>query len=325
MTQDTTLFNLDQIGQRLDTQLAEKFPAVSRSQLQAWIKKGYVSLTDGTILTTGSLKLKQPITVHVQIPELQPFTLPEPEKRSAALDIIYEDNHLLVINKPVGLTVHPGAGRPNGTLVNMLLDHTNGALSQLDNAQHRPGIVHRLDKDTSGLMVVAKTTHVHHLLAEQLQKRDMKRHYQALLWGLPQPLNGTIDAPIGRDSKHRQRMTITSQGKSAVTHYTVLRAFSTYFSHVECRLETGRTHQIRVHMASIGHPLLGDHTYTGRHGRKTKHLPDGITDALSELTGQALFAAELIFTHPITQQSMHFTVPQPDTFRNLLRILKTNI
>jgi 23S rRNA pseudouridine1911/1915/1917 synthase len=317
MTQETTIITLTAIGQRLDTLLAEQFLQVSRSQIQTWIKDGLVTDEHGLPLTQASLKIKQPLVVHVSAPKKQPYQPPQAEKRSPDLHIVYEDEYLLVINKPVGLTVHPGAGRPNGTLVNMLLGHTDGNLSKT-NDHERPGIVHRLDKDTGGLMVVAKTTHIHHTLAEMLQKREIKRHYQAIAWGLPQPLHGTIDAPIGRDPKNRQRMAVVTNGKHAMTHYSVLRAFGAQFSHIECRLETGRTHQIRVHLASIGHPLVGDPTYGGRYARRTKHLSENLTTAFDNLPGQALYAAELVFTHPVTNQELHFIAPTPVYFQDVL-------
>lgn len=317
MNDETIRFELNTPGQRLDAALSEVLPDTSRAQIQNWIKQGLVTDETGKALTQGSLKLKQPINVIVKPPQKQPFALPQPSERSGDLDIIFEDEHLLVVNKPVGLTVHPGAGRHDGTLVNMLLGHTGGKLSDI-NTHERPGIIHRLDKDTSGLLMVAKTNRVHVALAEALQRRDIQRHYQALVWGLPQPLSGTIDAPIGRDPKNRQRQAIISSGKHAVTHYKVLGAMGMAIAHVACKLETGRTHQIRVHMTSIGHPLLGDKTYNGRVARKTQKLPEKLTQAIEELPGQALFAAELVFTHPITGEQHHFVVPTPPYFQKIL-------
>ena len=321
MEHETTQLELNAPGQRLDAALALALPDTSRAQIQQWIKQGLVTDQAGTALLQASLKLKSPLNVVLQRPIKQAFVLPKPSERSEQLQIVFEDEHLLVIDKPVGLTVHPGAGRPDGTLVNMLLGHTEGRLSSVG-THERPGIVHRLDKDTGGLMLVAKTNSVHNALAAALQRRDIQRHYQALVWGLPQPLNSTIDAPIGRDPKNRQRMAISSKGKSAVTHYSVLRAFGgTRFAHLACRLESGRTHQIRVHLTSIGHPILGDKTYQGRTPRRVQGLPAPLVEAMGLLPGQMLYAAELVFTHPVTQQEHHFTAAAPDSFVKMLELL----
>ncbi len=321
MKNDTIHLELTVTGQRLDSLLAEKIPDASRAQIQQWIKQGLLTDAGGTPLTQASLKLKQPLKVVLHRPIKEPFALPVAEERPEGLRIVFEDEHLIVLDKPVGLTVHPGAGRRDGTLVNMLLGHTKGQLSDIG-THERPGIVHRLDKDTGGLMLVAKTNQAHNALAEALQQRKIHRHYQALVWGFPQPMSGMIEAPIGRDPKNRQRMAITASGKSAVTHYTVLRAFGgTTFAHVACRLETGRTHQIRVHLTSIGHPIIGDKTYVGRIPRRVNTLPSDLRQAITDLPGQMLYAAELIFEHPITGAEHHFTAQPPENFTQLLALL----
>lgn len=320
MKTDTIHLELTAVGQRLDSLIAEHLADTSRAQIQQWIKQGLVTDSNGKPMTQGSLKLKQPLNIVIHPPQKQAFTLPAPEERSENLHIVFEDDYLLVVDKPVGLTVHPGAGRPNGTLVNMLLGHTEGKLSDVG-TQERPGIVHRLDKDTSGLLLIAKTNQVHVALAESLQRREIQRHYQAIVWGLPQKFQDSIDAPIGRDTKNRQRMTIAASGKHAVTHYKVLHAFGTEFSLLACKLETGRTHQIRVHLTSIGHPIVGDRTYVGRTPRRLKKMPDDLIEAIETLPGQALFAAELIFTHPVTGEEHHFTAKMPKPFEDVLNAL----
>ncbi|MDB5477528.1 MAG: rluD [Alphaproteobacteria bacterium] len=321
MKTETIHLEIEQTGQRLDIALSEKFPDISRAQIQDWVKKGLVKDAKTGEVLKGSFKTKIPFGVTVEKPILLPFAPPQAEERTEALDIVYEDDYLLVINKPTGLTVHPGAGQHNGTLVNLLLGHTNGALSDMG-SHERPGIVHRLDKDTSGLLVVAKTNAVHVRLAESLQARTMKRIYRALVFHIPNPRDGTIEGMIGRDPRNRQRMALVTQnGKEATTHYTTLKQYGLDFSLVECRLETGRTHQIRVHMASINCPVVADPLYGGRHQRRRKMLIPEVIAAIAALPGQALHAHELIFPHPVTNQEMHFTAPLPAPLQNLLDVL----
>lgn len=318
MTTETITFDIQPSDQRLDALLSRLLPDVSRAQIQDWIKKGLV--TENGKPLKASFKARQPLTIQVDRPVLRPFAPPAPEHRPEALNIVFEDDHLIVINKPVGLTVHPGAGQHDGTLVNLLLGHTD-QLSDVG-THERPGIVHRLDKDTSGLMVVAKTNAAHVKLAESLQTREMKRLYQALVHDIPVPRDGTIETLIGRDPKNRQRMAVLhSGGKEAITHYTTLKQFGLSMALVECRLETGRTHQIRVHMASIGCPVVGDPLYTGRQERNKKRITTQLRAEIDKLPGQALHAYKLVFPHPVTGDEMAFEAPLPPQFQSLLDFL----
>jgi 23S rRNA pseudouridine1911/1915/1917 synthase len=321
MTYEILQFDVVPSDMRLDLLLSVLIPDISRAQIQDWIKKDLIkdSATGKTL--KSSFKVKHAMNITVQRPVLAPFEPPKPEERAEALDIVYEDEYLLVINKPVGLSVHPGAGQRDGTMVNMLLGHTHGRLSDVG-TQERPGIVHRLDKNTSGLLVVAKTNAVHVALAASLQDRTMKRIYNALVYNIPNPKEGTINSLIGRDPKNRQRMAVvTSNGKDATTHYTVLHTYGLDFALVECRLETGRTHQIRVHMSMIGSPVVGDPVYAGRHIRRKRRVTDETIEMINQLPGQALHARELIFPHPVTQEIMSFTAELPKHFQHLLTSL----
>jgi len=321
MTSETITFEMQPSDKRLDTALAEFLPDISRAQIQEWIKKGLVTDQASGQALKGSFKAKKPTAITILRPVLKPFEPPKAEYRPDALNIVYEDEYLIVINKPVGLTVHPGAGQHTGTLVNLLLGHTNGQLSDIG-THERPGIVHRLDKDTSGLLVVAKTNAVHVKLAEALQRRDMKRIYRALVYNVPDPRSGTIETLIGRDPRSRQRMAVVaSGGKEAVTHYTTLKFFGLSMALVECRLETGRTHQIRVHMASINCPVVGDPIYVGRQERNKKLISPELREKIGTLPGQALHAYELSFPHPVTGEHMQFSAPLPPQFQSLLDYL----
>ena len=232
-------------------------------------------------------------------PEITPEDIP--------LDILYEDTDLLIVNKPKNMVVHPSAGHYTGTLVNGLLYHCKGQLSGI-NGVFRPGIVHRIDKDTTGSLIVCKTEKAHNSIADQLKEHSITRKYRAIVYGNFDNTEGSIDAPIGRDEKDRKKMAVNyKNGKSAVTHYRVLQQFEGY-SYIECRLETGRTHQIRVHMTSIGHPLLGDEIY-------------GVRPSKFHLQGQCLHAMIIGFIHPTTGQYMEFEAPLPEYFSHLLDIL----
>ena len=240
----------DLSNQRLDTVLASHDNIPSRAEAQRLIRQGLVTINDSTALP----KAKQ----RVQAGDILHFTLPEPDTGDLVptaypLDIYHEDDHLLVVNKPSGMVVHPAAGHASDTLVNYLLHHTR--LSELN--PDRPGIVHRLDKDTSGLIVVAKTLQSHIGLSEQFSDHSIKRRYKALVWGTPKSPRGTVNKPLGRDRRQRKKFAIVPSGKHAITHWKVINTFQ-QITFIECRLETGRTHQIRVHMTSLGHPLLGD-------------------------------------------------------------------
>lgn len=281
-------------GQRLDQLLADRLE-YSRSHLQNWIKKGLVRLNGAA--TKPSARLKAGQTIFIEIPPLEPAE-PKPDP-SINLNVIYEDPHLLVIDKKRGLVVHPAAGNPDGTLVNALLAHCEqwsgiGGVS-------RPGIVHRLDKDTSGLMVVAKSDRAHLGLQQQFSDRLVTKIYKALVWGIPHPLEGRINQPLARDPKDRLRMAVVAGGKEAITDYMVIEQYRQTFSLVEIRLHTGRTHQIRVHLAWLGFPILGDRVY-GRPGQSYG------------LVGQALHCCHLGFKHPLSGDRLEFNSAPPQDF-----------
>lgn len=313
--------NEDDVGLRLDKVLAQHFKdRFSRARLQGLIKDGAVTL-NGKVQTKGSIKVEISNKVEINLPDLKPAT---PEPQNIPLDIVYEDDDLLVINKQAGLVVHPGAGNVDGTLVNALLHHCGESLSGIGGVS-RPGIVHRLDKDTSGLMIVAKHDKAHQGLSEQLADRSLRRVYHAVVVKSPMPPIGTINMAIDRDPKNRLRMTTRARGggRAAVTHYKVLQGFDACFSLVECRLESGRTHQIRVHMQALGHPLVGDPVY-GAPKTLTQSLlkrieaSEALETVVLSLPRQALHAKEIRFIHPISGQSMSFESDYPDDLEQLL-------
>ena len=290
-------------GQRLDRWLAGQAGAPSRSALQGLMEAGYVRRNGAPANKKDKLAAGDRITLT--LPDPQPI---EAQPQNIPLDIVYEDDHLLVVNKPKGMVVHPAPGNPDGTLVNALLYHCRGQLSGVGGAI-RPGIVHRIDKDTSGLLVVAKDDLTHQGLSEQMAVHAIHRVYHAVVYGNIRQDAGTIEAPIGRDPRDRKRMAVTpGQGKRACTHWQVLERFGR-FTLLACRLETGRTHQIRVHMAHIGHPLAGDPVY-------------GPRSVIRELQGQCLHAKELGFRHPVTGQEMRFDSPLPAYFTTFLERLR---
>lgn len=297
MTAQQYEVQIEQNKTRIDKLLAELNPEQSRSQVQTWINQGLVTVNDRIV--KANYKCQTGDLVMWSIPETKPLAV-TPE--DIPLDIVYEDRDVVVVNKPKGMVVHPAAGHTTGTLVNALLYHCQD-LSGI-NGVERPGIVHRIDKDTSGLLVVAKNDQAHASLVEQLQAKDVERKYEAVVHGVIAHEHGVIDAPIARDPKDRQKMGFVEQGKPAVTHFKVLRRYDR-FTHVECQLETGRTHQIRVHMRYIGFPLVGDPKYGPR-----KTLDIG---------GQALHARVLGFTHPKTKEWLRFEVEAPAVFQNLLK------
>jgi len=317
-------------GQRLDKVLATHLPELSRARVQSLIADGRVRVNEKPA-TRPSQKVREGDEIVVEVPPPEPVALrPEP----IPLDIVHEDEHLLVIDKPAGLVVHPAPGHEAGTLVQALLHHCGESLSGIGGAQ-RPGIVHRLDKDTSGLMVVAKTDAAHRGLSRQFAAhgRDgaLERAYLALVWGAPRLARGTIDAPIARARTDRKKMAVRhaedEAARAAITHYEVLETFTTQEGRViasllRCRLETGRTHQIRVHMAHVGHPVMGDPVYAKSHAASARLLPAPARNALKALNRQALHAAELGFIHPVTEQRLHFERPPPRDMRNLLRALR---
>lgn len=295
-------------GERVDKYLADMLSSFSRSQLQKLIKDEKVQVASpkkGAGMTAykpvkANYKLTEGETISLIIPEPEELRI-EPE--NIPLDILYEDDDLIVVNKPKGMVVHPAPGHYTGTLVNALMYHCRDNLSGI-NGVLRPGIVHRIDMDTTGALVVCKNDLAHQALSEQLKVHSITRHYEAICYGTFKELNGTVDAPLGRNPSDRKKMAIVSDGKHAVTHYEVLQSFSK-FSYIRCTLETGRTHQIRVHMASIGHPLLGDELYSPF---KSPY----------KLQGQTLHARILGFNHPRTGEYMEFEAPLPYYFTQLL-------
>lgn len=297
------IFAAQESGERLDKFLDEMLPDFSRSYLQKLIKGQHVTV-QGQIVKPN-YRLRAEDEIHIEIPDEIKLDI-TPEK--IPLDILYEDQDLLVINKPKGMVVHPAAGHYSGTLVNALLYHCEGQLSGI-NGVLRPGIVHRIDRDTTGSLVVCKNDMAHRSLAEQLKEHSINRRYRAIVWGNLKENEGTVDAPIGRHPIDRKKMAINrTNGKRAVTHYRVLKRFSR-FTYIECQLETGRTHQIRVHMASLGHPLLGDTVYSTARSPYT-------------LDGQCLHAMTLGFIHPRTGEYIECTAPLPEYFEHLLEIMK---
>lgn len=289
-------------GERIDAFLASKLHDVTRSWLQKLIEAGNVSV-EGREKLAKNYKLRAGDRLTVELPEPETLdVLPE----NIPLDIVYEDKYLLVVNKPSGMVVHPAVGNHTGTLVNAVMFHCGDQLSSI-NGVVRPGIVHRIDKDTSGLLVIAKTDAAHRGLAEQFAVHSIKRAYRAVVYNNIKEDDGRVDAPIGRNPKDRLKMAVVSadKGRRAVTNYHVVER-SGKFTYVECRLETGRTHQIRVHMAYIGHPLLGDPLYGPRKG-------------MSGVTGQVLHAKELGFVHPITGEYMEFDSELPPEFVKALK------
>ncbi len=327
-TQDGSVHHLtvdgDHAGARLDKALAAALPGLSRSRLKALILEGAVSI-DGDPVTDPSFSLKEGQAIAVTEPQPAP-ALPQPQ--DIALTIVHEDADLIVIDKPAGMVVHPAAGSPDGTVVNALLHHCKGSLSGIGGVA-RPGIVHRIDKDTSGLLVVAKTDAAHQGLAKQFADHSIKRAYWALLRGAPRKREGTIDKPIGRSRADRKKMTVVrSGGKHAVTHYKLLARYGgqtaddAVASLVECRLETGRTHQIRVHMADLGCPVLGDPLYGRARATLPRHTPQDVVDFVQKRARQALHARLLGFIHPVSGDPMHFESALPHDMRALIASLE---
>ncbi len=305
-------------GQRLDAFLAAALDGLSRTRIQALVKQGAVSDGDGRTVASLSIKVAAGQRFTIDVPPPAPA---RPEPQRIPLVIAYEDDHLIVIDKPSGLVVHPAPGSPDGTLVNALLAHCGESLSGIGGVA-RPGIVHRIDKETSGLLVVAKSDAAHAGLAAQFAEHSIERRYTALAWGELRPLSGRIDADIGRDPAHRTRMAVRRDGgRTARTYYTVMERYSGLLSLIECRLATGRTHQIRVHLAHRGNPLVGDYLYGGR-----RHLPQPWRDtapaaAVESFGRQALHAARLGFVHPVTGEALSFRAALPQDFAALVSVL----
>lgn len=296
-------------GRRFDAVLADLFPEFSRSKLAGWIKSGDARLDGREARPRDPVRGGEKVTLNAVL-EVQTHSQAE----DIALDVLYEDEHVIVVNKPAGLVVHPGAGNPAGTLVNALLHHDPSL-----NTLPRAGIVHRLDKDTSGVMVVARTLQAHTALIEQLSSREVHRQYLAVVVG-SLVSGGTANAPIDRHPRDRIRMAVREDGRDAVTHYRLRERFRAH-TLLECRLETGRTHQIRVHMAHLKHPIVGDPLYGG-----PLKLPRGATEELIEtLRGfrrQALHAQTLEFAHPVTGEPVRCTAPVPEDLQHLVRALR---
>lgn len=292
----------DLAGKRLDVILAEQCDDLTRSYINKLCKEERAKLNDK--ISKGNKKCKEGDKITLQIPEPEELEI-LPEKMD--LDIVYEDQDVILINKPKNMVVHPAAGHYTGTLVNGLMAHCKDDLSGI-NGVLRPGIVHRIDKDTTGILIVCKNDMAHQSIAKQLYDHSITRKYHAIVYGNIKEEEGTVNAPIGRSLKDRKKMGIVMDGKHAVTHYKVLRRLKKGFTYIECQLETGRTHQIRVHMASIKHPLLGDDIYGPKKSKYT-------------LEGQCLHAKVLGFVHPRTGKYMEFEVPLPEYFEKLLKKL----
>ena len=291
----------DKVGERLDKVLADALDGLSRVRVQALIAEGQVR-RDGEAATNTATKVRSGDTWEVQVPPPAPAV---PRPIAIPLDVVFEDKHLIVVDKPAGMVVHPATGHRDDTLVNALLHHCRGSLSGVGGVT-RPGIVHRLDKDTSGLLVVAKDDVTHQGLAAQFADHSIERSYLAMVWGQPLNRTGIIEGQIGRSPRNRKKMAVLRHGgKFARTHYRVLDSIDDLISLVECRLETGRTHQIRVHMTSIGHSIVGDPVYGG--GRKLSAMTSQvICDQLANVSSQVLHARLLGFVHPVTEESLLF-------------------
>lgn len=302
---DKIIFQVEKenAGIRIDKYLSDNMEDISRSYLQKLLKEKSITVNEKEIKANYKVQEGDMVSVSVPEPE-EPDILPE----EIPLDILYEDDSLMVVNKPKNMVVHPSTGHLSGTLVNAVLFHCKGNLSGI-NGIMRPGIVHRIDKDTTGALLICKTDTCHRILAEQLKVHSITRKYRAVVQGNLKDDEGTIEGPVGRHPADRKKMAINyKNGKEAVTHYRVLERFGNA-TYIECQLETGRTHQIRVHMASIGHPLLGDTTY-------------GSAKNPYHLQGQALHAMVLGFLHPVTNTYMEFTAPLPEYFLKLLEKLR---
>ncbi|MBI1622321.1 RluA family pseudouridine synthase [Aquamicrobium zhengzhouense] len=321
--------DMDAHGVRMDQWLATQTgPELSRSRVQALIRDGQVTL-NGNVITEPKKKLVEGDRLVLQMPEPEPA---EPEGEDIPLSVLYEDDELIVIEKPAGLVVHPGAGNWTGTLVNALIHHCGASLSGIGGVR-RPGIVHRLDKDTSGVLVVAKTDRAHRALsnafADHGRTGDLERAYVALVWGTPPRMHGTIDAALGRSTSDRTKQAVVREDRDdarhAITHFSVLERFgekpdaTAMASLVECRLETGRTHQIRVHMAHIGHPLVGDRDYGRAFFTKANVLEEPLGEMVRTFTRQALHARLLAFRHPVTDELMEFEASLPADFAELIQ------
>ncbi|MGF1609434.1 MAG: RluA family pseudouridine synthase [Kiloniellales bacterium] len=306
-------------GQRIDRVLAGRLPALSRSRLKALIEEGCLK-ADGAALTQPSHKVRAGQSFAIFLPEAR---APSPEAQPIPLTVIYEDADLIVIDKPPGMVVHPAPGNPDRTLVNALIAHCGASLTGVGGVR-RPGIVHRLDKDTSGLMVAAKTEAAHQGLIAQFAGRSIERAYLCLVWGRPEPSSGEIVGNIGRDPRNRKKMDLLRHGgRAATTRYKTLKSFAGgAISLLECRLLTGRTHQIRVHLSAKGHPLVGDRLYGARAQRRARDLPPAAAAAVAAFPRQALHARSLGFRHPTSGRSHRFEILLPNDISDLIYTLE---
>lgn len=305
-------------GERLDSffsrRLGPEIAGLSRSRVKSLIEQG-LAQADGRTITEPSHRVKSGTAYRLSMPEAAPA---EPVAQEIPLTVLFEDAHLIVIDKPAGLVVHPAPGNPDQTLVNALLNHCGDSLAGIGGVR-RPGIVHRLDKDTSGVMVVAKTDQAHQALTSAFAARDIDRAYLAVCWGLPAPTSGEISGAIGRDPKNRKRMAVVSRGgREAITRYRVERAFGLAAAALECRLLTGRTHQIRVHLTHAGHPLIGDPVYGRATAARLKALGAEGREAALNFPRQALHARLLGFAHPATGEALRFETAPPADLQDLL-------
>ena len=300
---DNYTFVVQNAGVRIDRFLTDNIPEITRSAVQKIIDEENVTVNGEVV--SKNYKCRVGDNVDVTVPDAKPL---EAVGQNIPIDVVYEDEHLLVVNKPKGMVVHPANGNPDGTLVNALLYHCGDSLSGI-NGVIRPGIVHRIDKDTSGLLIVAKSDKAHIGLAQQIKEHSFSRAYEAVVYGNIKEDSGTVCQPIGRDTKDRKRMAVTMKNsKLATTHYEVIKRYGD-FTHVRCVLETGRTHQIRVHMAYLGHPVAGDAVY-------------GPRKVITRLNGQCLHAKHIGFVHPITNEYLEFESDLPEYFTSFLNYLE---
>jgi len=331
---ETVSVAAEDAGARLDRLLAARIPALSRSRLKALILDGQVSIQPASVKSAEAARTILDPSAEVKSGDVITVNLPPPQDAAPAgedipLAIVYEDDDLIVIDKPAGLVVHPAAGHATGTLVNALIAHCGASLSGIGGVK-RPGIVHRLDKDTTGLMVVAKNDRAHQALSKQFAEKlesGLTRGYLALVWGAPERPRGTIDAPLDRHPTAREKQAVRKGGRDAVTHWELRETFADadgkpVASLIECLLETGRTHQIRVHLAHIGHPILGDETYGTGFKTKAARLSPQARAALDALGRQALHAAILGFTHPTSGDRLEFESPLPADMARLATALR---
>ena len=307
-----------EINMRLDKYLSVKLPEFSRSRLQKLISDGLVECDD-VVIADNSHKIKEGDVYQITVPPPEDAL---PQSQNIPLNIVYEDDDIVVVNKPAGMTVHPGAGVYDGTLVNALLYHCRDNLSGIGGVK-RPGIVHRIDKETSGLLVVAKNDIAHRFLSEQFAEHSITRSYIAVVYDVPQPLSGRIEGNIGRSRFDRKKMAIVETGgKHAITNYKTLQIFGKAAAVVQCNLETGRTHQIRVHLSSMGNALIGDKVYV-KNKKSTVQLPDDLKTFVNNFPRQALHAKTLGFIHPRSKSFMEFDSELPQDIDELIGRLKS--